>query len=779
MRFRCILYPVFLFISSISFASSFSTFQTRALWVTRWDYRSPADVKQIFENAAASRFNTILFQVRGNGTTFFKSDLEPWAKELGTQNPDWDPLQLAVELAQLHRMHLQAWINVYPAWQGDDPPAQNNQLYQTRPDWFMVDQAGRRQKANDQYWFLSPTHPEVTPYLVGIGKEILTRYPVDGIHLDYVRFPGPAYSFDPPSVAQFKIEYGIRPDQDPYLWYGYRRQAITNFIEALYREMHLRQPLSRLTASVLGDYSEGYRVYLQDSHEWLARGIVDAIFPMIYTRNNQRFRRQLADHRLNDHRRHVYPGIYIADPENLQDQLQIAQELGCQGVALFSYTLLYPHHQLRAEFRELLQSRWPDEAQPSTMPWRENVRDTQGPVVQEAYTLPMRVYSNTQFKIAARISDPSGVYDDKTGSNGQGIYLLYDRVWPPDKGKEVRLSALKNRAGWYITDEPLASENAGLDFRFRIFAWDDFHESAGHPKRNLGFSDVWSLCILSPKETFRSNGQVGPELWDPTAISMDLGRKIWVISRSGSEIEIIDPNGLPCRFSPLRQGLNDKMNKEPLTLITGLTFCPPNVICVSSESKKRLYRFDATSGEPLPSIELTFQPGEMACDEAGHLFVLEQGSSRWHILTSMGIELVGSPLGLDHTGNDIAVLKDASRIFISDRSTSGVQCWHGAIEGYRARYWREKDLPAVDVGWAGIASDRADYVYVPHSYRGTITIFNRAGKPVEYLVGGSPDLNAPQDITVSAGGDTLYVIEATGSGPTRLHQWIKNLSNGN
>ncbi|OPZ73261.1 MAG: hypothetical protein BWY83_00191 [bacterium ADurb.Bin478] len=91
------------------------------------------------------------------------------------------------------------------------------------------------------------------------------------------------------------------------------------------------------------------------------------------------------------------------------------------------------------------------------------------------------------------------------------------------------------------------------------------------------------------------------------------------------------------------------------------------------------------------------------------------------------------------------------------------------------RYWQEADLPAVDVGWARIASDRSDYVYVPHSQRGAITIFNRSGKPVEYLLGGKPGLNAPRDIAVSTTGDSLYVIESTGSGPTHILQWIKKV----
>jgi hypothetical protein len=54
----------------------------RFLWVTRWDYRRPEDLTRIFRLAAQARFSDVFFQVRGEGTVFYKTDLEPWAWEL-------------------------------------------------------------------------------------------------------------------------------------------------------------------------------------------------------------------------------------------------------------------------------------------------------------------------------------------------------------------------------------------------------------------------------------------------------------------------------------------------------------------------------------------------------------------------------------------------------------------------------------------------------------------------------------------------------------------------
>ncbi len=67
----------------------------RAIWVTRWDYKSPADIARVMDNCKSAGFNTVLFQVRGAGTVFYPSRIEPWAEEFGGRDPGFDPLGVA------------------------------------------------------------------------------------------------------------------------------------------------------------------------------------------------------------------------------------------------------------------------------------------------------------------------------------------------------------------------------------------------------------------------------------------------------------------------------------------------------------------------------------------------------------------------------------------------------------------------------------------------------------------------------------------------------------
>src|SRR5262245_57705752 len=142
--------------------------KVNAIWVTRSDYKSADDVTAIMRNCADAGFNTVLFQVRGNGTAYYKSNYEPWDKALGGKDPGWDPLELAIREAHARGMTLHAWVNVMPAWRGKTPPENPEQLYNKHPEWFWYDQHGDRQALSTFYVSLNPCLPEVRTYIVDV-----------------------------------------------------------------------------------------------------------------------------------------------------------------------------------------------------------------------------------------------------------------------------------------------------------------------------------------------------------------------------------------------------------------------------------------------------------------------------------------------------------------------------------------------------------------------------------------------------------------------------------
>jgi uncharacterized lipoprotein YddW (UPF0748 family) len=94
-------------------------------------------VRTCIANAARGGFDTVLFQVRGNGTVFYRSSLEPWAEEFDHQDPGFDPLAIACQEAKRLGVSIHAWINAVPGWRGDQPPPD------TSPPQHWIAQIGR------------------------------------------------------------------------------------------------------------------------------------------------------------------------------------------------------------------------------------------------------------------------------------------------------------------------------------------------------------------------------------------------------------------------------------------------------------------------------------------------------------------------------------------------------------------------------------------------------------------------------------------------------------
>jgi len=356
----------------------------RAIWITRFDYTTPDDVSRIVENVAAAGFTDVFFQIRGNATAFYASRLEPWAFELsGTNvaatgtNPGWDPLQDAVDLSHDAGIRIHAYANVLPGWRGlEDPPPAAGQLWTARREWFMVDSTGDRMKpTSGWYTFLNPVHPGVRQHLRGIFSE-LCEYGVDGIHLDYIRYPHDyhmvadqhypgashaelkkhaSFSYDPVTKETFTDQHGVPLAGKPFD--AFRREAITKLVrDILYTVRAKRGESCLLSAAVMGDMREGRRDAYQDSRTRVRRQLVDWAVTMNYSANHfdrrlKSYKREVGRSRLDA----VIVGIFCKhDADEIIRQVRQVEKSGCGGYALFAYSHLFNEHELTEKGKRLL-----------------------------------------------------------------------------------------------------------------------------------------------------------------------------------------------------------------------------------------------------------------------------------------------------------------------------------------------------------------------------------------------------------------------------------------
>lgn len=358
----------------------------KAIWVTRYDFQTPHDVCRIIDNVATNGFTDLFFQVRGNGTVCYESELEPWAYELSGwkienigKDPGWDPLQLAVTRARMYGIRLHAYMNVLPGWQGTrEPPPDSGQLWVDHHDWFMVDPYGKTMSsAAGWYAFLNPAHPEVRRHLRGLARE-LSAYDIDGIHLDYIRYPYDYYmwvgklypkasykecrklatfSYDPVSLAQIRARYG--KDATNAEIADFRRETVTQVVKDISSELRARKGTqATLSACVLGNVVDGYRYAYQSTRRWMRSGMVDWVIHMNYsTKNYARFLRDMYKDVGRKRFRHgVVVGLLCEhETEALLEQIDLAEKKRCRGIAFFAYRQLFEAHELNEKGRALIE----------------------------------------------------------------------------------------------------------------------------------------------------------------------------------------------------------------------------------------------------------------------------------------------------------------------------------------------------------------------------------------------------------------------------------------
>ena len=323
--------------------------ETRAVWLTTlanldWPKtyaRSAESIEQqkqelidILDKYQKANINTVLLQARVRAATIYPSDIEPWDRcitgiEGRAPGYGYDPLAFAVTECHKRGMELHAWIATIPVG------AKNSLGCRT------LKQKGFRIRNYATGSYLDPADPSVAPYLASICGEIVRKYDVDGINLDYIRYPD--------GWARPSYRDGDTPDD--------RRSNITTIVRAIHDEVKSIKPWVKMSCSPIGKHADLARYssknfnahdrVSQEAQEWLKLGLMDQLYPMQYFRGDNYYP-FLADWVENAYKREIVTGLgtYFLDPRegnwtlgDLTRQMYVSRDLGVGHAHFRSYFL--------------------------------------------------------------------------------------------------------------------------------------------------------------------------------------------------------------------------------------------------------------------------------------------------------------------------------------------------------------------------------------------------------------------------------------------------------
>jgi len=336
---------------------------TGALWVVRNEIATSQKIDELFEMIEDTDIKHLFVQVRGRGDAYYSSEIEPKAHDV----PDgFDPLAYILEKSKKLNIKIHAWVNVsFVLDPGKYPPAENHILAKN-PHWLTFDYTGRslleytpkEMKTNlVEGYFLDPAIPEVKSYTISIIRDIISRYDVDGVHLDFIRYPYSGYNeyykkhlsdfgYNPVAREIFKEKHGIDPididriSQNPEkeLFDQFRRDQITEIVQLAKEETQKKN--ITLSAAVMPRYDYGRKVYFQDWPLWLEKGYLDLACVMSYTQSIETYHKYTEYAKVTGFSDKIFMGVMVNEKmpyEKIHRQIHSAYLSGMRGFILFSF----------------------------------------------------------------------------------------------------------------------------------------------------------------------------------------------------------------------------------------------------------------------------------------------------------------------------------------------------------------------------------------------------------------------------------------------------------
>jgi uncharacterized lipoprotein YddW (UPF0748 family) len=291
-----------------------------------------AAIRRLAENG----FTAILPNLLWGGVAFYPSAILPVAPEVTTRG---DQLEQCLAACRKHGLQIHVWkVN----WNLGSAP-------QDFVDRMRLE--GRLQANADgevERW-LCPSHPANQKLEVDSMVEIARRYPVDGVHFDYIRYPDDDHCFCAGCRDRFTRLVGAGPLRWPQdvrpggahrqSWLEWRRAHITAVVQAVSAQARAIRPAVRLSAAVFRNWPADRDSVGQDWRLWCERGYLDFVCPMDYTTSEVQFENWGRNQKEWAGTTPCYPGIgaWVMTPDRVIGQIQATRRLGTGGFVVFNY----------------------------------------------------------------------------------------------------------------------------------------------------------------------------------------------------------------------------------------------------------------------------------------------------------------------------------------------------------------------------------------------------------------------------------------------------------
>lgn len=319
-----------------------------------------AELRALLDGARKLNLNAVVFQVRTSADALYESKLEPWSEYLTGRmgqapGPRWDPLKFACDEAHARGLELHAWLNPFRArYHGTKSPAAPSHVSRAHPEWTV--RYGRT------LW-MDPGNAEARAHTLRVVADLVSRYDVDGLHIDDYFYPYPESGVggalklafdDQASFGRYRQGGGRLGRED------WRRDNVNQLVKRLSETVHAEKPWVKFGISPFGIWRpnnppgirglDQFAVLFADARLWLKEGWADYFAPQLYwpmSRTEQSFPALLKwwqGQNIRD--RLMIPGLSSASigkdrqAVDIANQVRSARDLQADGVLFWNASSL-------------------------------------------------------------------------------------------------------------------------------------------------------------------------------------------------------------------------------------------------------------------------------------------------------------------------------------------------------------------------------------------------------------------------------------------------------
>lgn len=349
MKRFCLLLFFIIFGSSLCSSRELSS-SKKAIWATSWEIATPQDIVKIVKYAYTYNYDSIFAEIRYRGDALYipnrenhdYPNFEPISRLLSEQEPGFDPLDYLLKLAHLFSIEVHGWFTTFVVTSNNIDNLPPSHVYRRHPEWITCQKNGEPMSLPCyEGVFLDSGIPEVWEYTCNIIMDVLNNYELDGIVLDYVRYPDSSFGYNPIALERYEkeVETGVFP-QDFTLW---RNHQVSQFVKIVGAMVKSVDPTLAFSVTAFPELEKARNKYFQDWYSWLSLPELDTIYLMIYTKSDFMFEQIIKENIQNipvekigiSLRAWSEHGVYPV--ESIMSKTVLCQDYGINRVAYFSF----------------------------------------------------------------------------------------------------------------------------------------------------------------------------------------------------------------------------------------------------------------------------------------------------------------------------------------------------------------------------------------------------------------------------------------------------------